>query len=396
MTRIISIVLVFCMLFGITVFAKELEFTSVPDEEKFHELTDNTLKDIEANKDDFSILYVIVNKYFNLREIYYKELLGILDKIIQVKDNAVKLNIITAFEKKYSIECEYDRSIQDMATDSVRYIKSNVRSFNNSQKSMLSEMIIPILNKYYINKSIVAYFHNIIQQMKEECFSDKLKNLSDEVSSLIKNKNINKAQEKLEAAANEGILSKSLYSKLYLILRDTEGLGLKVFVNGKRLDSDVKPKIINGRTMVPFKAICVALGISKENIIWDNDTKTCIIKRDSRVIQLKIGDPFIIIDDIKIPLDSPAVIENNRTLIPLKALSDALGAKASNDPTTEVVTVDDGLAFYDQEISIDDIENLGIPVEINTSLLSEKSSLSIEEVIAEINNTDESLVHSIQ
>lgn len=54
----------------------------------------------------------------------------------------------------------------------------------------------------------------------------------------------------------------------------------KIIVNGKTYESDVKPEIVNDRTMLPIANIARALGlVDGEDIIWNNESKEVIIKR---------------------------------------------------------------------------------------------------------------------
>lgn len=54
----------------------------------------------------------------------------------------------------------------------------------------------------------------------------------------------------------------------------------KIIVNGQNYTSDVKPEILDGRTMMPIANIARALGLKDgEDIFWDKATKQVIIIR---------------------------------------------------------------------------------------------------------------------
>lgn len=54
----------------------------------------------------------------------------------------------------------------------------------------------------------------------------------------------------------------------------------KIIVNGQTYTSDVKPEILDGRTMMPIANIARALGLKDgEDIFWDKATKQVIIIR---------------------------------------------------------------------------------------------------------------------
>jgi hypothetical protein len=57
------------------------------------------------------------------------------------------------------------------------------------------------------------------------------------------------------------------------------------------------------------------------------------------VIVLQIGQTSFTVDGIPKTLDSPPVIKNSRTLLPIRAIIEALGGSVSWDASTKKVTV---------------------------------------------------------
>ncbi len=84
---------------------------------------------------------------------------------------------------------------------------------------------------------------------------------------------------------------------------------------------DVLPVIENGRTLVPVRFVAESLGAE---ITWNSDTQTVVIFSDDDFISITIGKDEMILNDETIALDVPAKIENGRTLVPLRAISEAL------------------------------------------------------------------------
>ncbi len=109
---------------------------------------------------------------------------------------------------------------------------------------------------------------------------------------------------------------------------------VKVLLNGKEVEFDVHPQIINDRTMVPMRAIFEELGATVE---WDGETQTVTSVKDETVINLTIGVPAIIIDGVEKALDVAPVIIDGRTLVPVRAVSEAF--KLSVDWDGEIKTV---------------------------------------------------------
>lgn len=110
----------------------------------------------------------------------------------------------------------------------------------------------------------------------------------------------------------------------------------KVYIDGKRLEADVYPKIENDRTMVPLRAVFESLGAFVE---WDGETRTVIAAKGENMILLQIGSNILYKNGEKIIIDVPAKIENERTLVPLRAVSEALECNVEWDGENRVVNI---------------------------------------------------------
>lgn len=111
---------------------------------------------------------------------------------------------------------------------------------------------------------------------------------------------------------------------------------IKVNLNGNHIDFDVQPAIINGRTMVPLRAIFEALGLE---IRWDGETSTVTGVGNGKEIKLKIGSTKALIDGNEVELDVPAAVIENRTLVPVRFVAEASGAKVAWDGTSRTVLI---------------------------------------------------------
>lgn len=63
--------------------------------------------------------------------------------------------------------------------------------------------------------------------------------------------------------------------------------------------------------------------------------------RSKTVITMKIGSNVMDVDGRKVLLDQPAIIDKttSRTLVPIRAISEALGAEVGWDDKTKTVTI---------------------------------------------------------
>ncbi len=111
---------------------------------------------------------------------------------------------------------------------------------------------------------------------------------------------------------------------------------IKVLLDGKEISMDVRPVIENGRTLVPLRAIFEALGA---RVSWDGSTKTATAVRDGTEIRLVIDSDAALKNGEKKRLDVPARIHDGRTLVPLRFVSEALGARVDWDAAAYAVII---------------------------------------------------------
>ena len=108
-----------------------------------------------------------------------------------------------------------------------------------------------------------------------------------------------------------------------------------VYVDGKKVEFDQEPIVINGRTMVPMRAIFEAFGAT---VSWNNSTQQVIAIKDATELSFIIGEKTMLVNRTNLlNIDVAPVIRNERTLVPLRVISDALGYNVVwNDPNRVV------------------------------------------------------------
>lgn len=113
---------------------------------------------------------------------------------------------------------------------------------------------------------------------------------------------------------------------------------IKVIVNGNYITFDQKPVIENDHTLVPMRAIFEALGA---DVQWNNDTRSVIAEStDGTRITLIIDSDNMLINNTDIvKLDVPAKIIGSRTMVPLRAVSEALNCTVEWDAVSKTVTI---------------------------------------------------------
>lgn len=107
-----------------------------------------------------------------------------------------------------------------------------------------------------------------------------------------------------------------------------------VYVDGKlQIFSDAQPIIVDGRTLVPIRSVAEVLGAQ---VNWEDSTQTVLIDKGDKHIELTIGSKSPTVNGSPVNLDAPAVIINGRTMVPLRFVSEALGAKVVWDGTVKI------------------------------------------------------------
>ncbi|MDU1664286.1 MAG: copper amine oxidase N-terminal domain-containing protein [Peptoniphilus harei] len=154
---------------------------------------------------------------------------------------------------------------------------------------------------------------------------------------------------------------------------------IRLWVKGKIVNSDVAPYISEDRTMVPIRVISENLG---KVVTWNNDDKKVTIKDEKgNEFSLVINEKFM--EDIssnvyrKIELDTPAVIKNDRTFVPIRAIAEAFGERVHWDNDKRVVVIGDN--YDSKKIKNDEIEKTEDPLGLDYLYNKDMAGKSDEE-----------------
>ncbi|MEK5435455.1 MULTISPECIES: copper amine oxidase N-terminal domain-containing protein [Paenibacillus] len=111
---------------------------------------------------------------------------------------------------------------------------------------------------------------------------------------------------------------------------------ISIIIDGVRLSTDQAPVMVNGRTMVPLRAIFEAFNAT---IKWNQKAQTVTATKDDTTIMLKIGSKTATINNKAVTLDVPGLNLKGRTMVPTRFVSEALGHEVGWNPKTQVVTI---------------------------------------------------------
>lgn len=102
------------------------------------------------------------------------------------------------------------------------------------------------------------------------------------------------------------------------------------------LDFDVPPVIVNDRTLVPLRAIFNALGAE---VVWEESTQTVYASRLGSEISLQIGSYEMTVNGEQIQLDASPQLVQGRTMVPVRAISEAFGYEVTWDAVDRVIMI---------------------------------------------------------
>lgn len=114
----------------------------------------------------------------------------------------------------------------------------------------------------------------------------------------------------------------------------SEGIMLKL--NKNYIYSDVAPTIIDGRTLVPLRVIFENLDAAVE---WDDATQTVTGTKGRKTVKLTINDKIAFVDGEEKELDVPAMLINDRTMVPVRFIAESLGATVGWDDYAKTVNI---------------------------------------------------------
>lgn len=166
------------------------------------------------------------------------------------------------------------------------------------------------------------------------------------------------------------------------------GSNIKIVLDEAPLNMDVNPIIVNGRTLVPIRVISEQLGF---DVKWNGSTREVTILKDAYELTLKVGSSKAIgeFDDgfgkerSEFTLDSPPLIVNGRTLVPLRFISEQMGVEVEWDGENKVVHLGGIVNYTDSKhftidintghitnFKSDGIKNVAIPLYLDGVLVT--------------------------
>ncbi len=113
---------------------------------------------------------------------------------------------------------------------------------------------------------------------------------------------------------------------------------VRVELNGRPFRTQVAPVTENGRVLVPMRAIFEGLGATVE---FDSFDQSIVARRRGTVVRMTLGRRRALVNNQPVRLDVTPVAALGRTLVPLRFVSEALGARVNYNSNLQLVSIDE-------------------------------------------------------
>lgn len=124
---------------------------------------------------------------------------------------------------------------------------------------------------------------------------------------------------------------------------------IRIFIDGRQITTDVAPRIVDDRTLVPISVIAQTLGAAVD---WNNDERSVTIRRAYKEIVLFIDNEYATVNGESIKLDVAPRIINDRTFLPVRFVAEQLAQKVGWENDERIVTITDDMSFAYEDSNI--------------------------------------------
>jgi Copper amine oxidase N-terminal domain len=118
---------------------------------------------------------------------------------------------------------------------------------------------------------------------------------------------------------------------------------VRVRLDGKPLATTVSPMEINGRTVVPMRDIFEALGATVQ---WDGGQQSINAQKDLITVNLQINNKWALLNGNRVMLDQAPLLYRGSTMVPLRFVSEALGAEVNWNSALRTVSINNPAPSY--------------------------------------------------
>ncbi|PQV65030.1 Copper amine oxidase N-terminal domain-containing protein [Abditibacterium utsteinense] len=112
----------------------------------------------------------------------------------------------------------------------------------------------------------------------------------------------------------------------------------RLVLNGQPFRTQVAPITQDNRVLVPLRDIFEGLGA---RVNYNDRNRTITARRQGTVVRMELGSRRAEVNGQVVRLDVPATTVYGSTMVPLRFVSEALGARVNYNPTRNVIRIND-------------------------------------------------------
>lgn len=176
-----------------------------------------------------------------------------------------------------------------------------------------------------------------------------------------------------------------MFSMTFSVYGTTSSVPVSLSINNHYIIMDSQPFILNNTTYVPIRFIVQSLGIDR--IEWNGEEQSVLIVDGEKTIQLTINETEAYVNGELYLLESPPIIANKRTMVPIRFIAENLDCDVKWDGLTYSVVIEkenlvvDASNIMDVNYNQEDILWLSRIVHVEGLNLSLEGKLAIANVV---------------
>ena len=232
-----------------------------------------------------------------------------------VRIEGTKAEVLGQYQNIRKLNGKYFSATKDNKVGVINYSGEVIVPFKYKSVEVLGEFLFTVINDNN-KKGVADYYGNEIIECKYSAVTASGAGRYDTETIMLKDADTNRCT--------------------FVRVDNSVVPDISVKVGGVSLDFDQIPVIEGGRTLVPLRAIFEALGAS---VSWNGETRCVTAVKGDITLSLTIDSDIITVNGKEEKLDVPAKIIGGRTLVPARAVSQALGYNVSWDGEARVITI---------------------------------------------------------
>ena len=114
---------------------------------------------------------------------------------------------------------------------------------------------------------------------------------------------------------------------------------ISLYVNNEKIETKVMDPIqLNGRVLVPAREVFEAMGAK---VVWEHSAKRVTVQYKDKTVVLVINNPVATINGESVTMDVPGKIINDKVMIPVRFVSEAMGLSVQWDSANRAVRINE-------------------------------------------------------